>query len=264
MIIKRRQKPAPDEAYSAPGENPAGSPRHDQAQENGGDNADWLSLPDHLTGGEPVSAGRPDELQERRRERPNRRAEDRERRNEFRRVEDKVLISRAQEEAGRIRENAYQEGFQQGLDDAEAAMTALREELGKVFSARDEALHSVADDIAGLAMEVAERIIKTEVSCDESLILSLVHDTIQKSGARGGMGSQAVKSILVKVHPDDLALVKQDLKNNPPENLKAEILVMDDPTIARGSCVVETASGLVDASFTTQLEILKKLFGLST
>ena len=105
-----------------------------------------------------------------------------------------------------------------------------------------------------MAVEVAARVIKTEVSCDETLVLSLVRDTIQKAGRNS-------KSILIKLNPEDAPTVKKMLKDDPIPNLQAEVMVMDDPNVDQGSCVLETNSGLIDASFSTQLGILRQLLG---
>ena len=140
------------------------------------------------------------------------------------------------------------------MQKAEEHIGELRETIHGLLNAREEGLTSIADDIAPLAVEVAERIIKTEVACDPTLIMNLVHDTIIKAGRNN-------KTILVKVNPEDVSVVKSELKENPIPNLQAELIVMEEPTIEQGSCIVETNSGLVDASFSTQLEVLRKLFG---
>lgn len=186
---------------------------------------------------------------------PSRRLD--ERRRQYRRVEDKNLISRADEEAIAIRENAEREGYEEGLRQAESALNELRGILNTLINVREEAMEKLIDEIAPLAVEVAERIIKTEVKCDETLVLGLVRDTIQKVGRN-------TKSILVKVHPEDEALVKQNLREHPIPNLHAEIIVMDDENVDQGSCIVETSNGMIDASFSTSLEILKRLFGGGT
>lgn len=177
------------------------------------------------------------------------------RRRAYRRTEEKNLISNAYEEANAIRENAHQEGFEEGLRQAELALAELRDTLSALLSGRDEALLSIADEIAPLSIEVAERIIKTEVSCDETLVLALVKDTIQRAGRNA-------KSMIIKVNAMDVRVVKQDLKENPIPNSNAEMIVLEDPLVDPGSCIVETNSGLIDASFTTQLQLLRALFGL--
>ncbi len=196
---------------------------------------------------------------------PERRVSDRDndRRRGFRRVEDRELISKAHEEANAIREKAQQEGFSAGLDQASQVLDELREVIATHMQLREQALDSVVQEIAGLAMEVAARIIKTEVSCDDTLVLSIVRDTIQKSGQRTGHSSgRGVKSILVKVNPDDVSTVKAAIKSDSIPSMNAELIVMGEPTVDLGSCIIETDSGLIDASFTTQLDILYRIFGL--
>lgn len=185
---------------------------------------------------------------------PERRQDDRrnDRRRGYRRIEDKDLISKAHLEAVAIKEQAEEEGFEEGLAKAEATLEELRSHFAQLMSGREEALQSVAKDIGSLAVEVAARIIKTEVSCDESLVMGMVKDTIQKLGRNP-------KSVLVKVNPDDATNVRQFLKNDPIPNLNAEIIIMEDASVDMGSCVVETNSGLIDASFSTQLGILRRL-----
>jgi flagellar assembly protein FliH len=196
---------------------------------------------------------------------PERRAatRDSDRRRGFRRVEDRELISKAHEEANAIREKAQQEGFNAGLDEAAHVLDELKAVIATHMTLREQALESVVQEISGLAMEVAARVIKTEVSCDETLVLSIVRDTIQKSGQRSGHSSnRGVKSILVKVNPDDVAAVKAAVKADTIPSMNAELIVMGEPTVDLGSCIIETDSGLIDASFTTQLEILYRTFGL--
>jgi flagellar biosynthesis/type III secretory pathway protein FliH len=198
---------------------------------------------------------------------PERRAvsRDTDRRRGYRRIEDRELISKAHEEANAIREAAQREGFREGLAQAAKVIEELRQIITENMSLRETALESVTGDIAGLAVEVAARVIKTEVSCDDTLVMALVRETIRKSGQKSGQaGGRGMKSILIKVNPDDVATVKATLKDEPIPNLNAELIVMAEPTVDAGSCILETDSGLIDASFTTQLEILHQLFGSRT
>ncbi len=197
---------------------------------------------------EAIEAG---ELQERREREPDRRNE---RRRNYRRIEDRDLISKAHEEVNAITERAEQQGYEQGLERAEAVVQNLQVAITQLMNAREEGLLSVANEIGALAIEVAARIIKTEVSCDDSLVMALVRDTIQKAG-------RSSKTILIKVNPEDAAAVKKSLRDDPIPNTQAELIVMDEVTVDLGSCIIETNSGMVDASFATQLGILRQMFG---
>lgn len=229
MIIKRQK-------HSQDGSEESRLPREDR--ESAKPDLDWSE--------ETVQAGLV----------PERRSEERstDRRRGYRRIEDQTLVSKAHEEANAIREQAHEQGFQEGLRQASSVVEELRETIDRLLNAREEALLSVTGEISALAVEVAARVIKTEVSCDESLVMGLVRDTIQKAGRHN-------KSILIKVNPDDVATVKRLLKEDPIPNLDSELIVMDEPTVDAGSCIIETNSGLIDASFSTQLGILRQLFG---
>jgi flagellar biosynthesis/type III secretory pathway protein FliH len=238
MIIKRNRAGQAPARPKESGSSGAHSMKKEYFTKPEPSMADWSE--------ESIEAGLVDER------RLNTQASDR--RRGYRRIEEKNLISKAYEEANAILENAQREGFETGLQEAEAEIAKLRESIAELMNGREEALLSVADDIAALAVEVAQRVIKTEVSCDNSLVMSVVRDTIQKAGRNN-------KTILIKLHPDDTALVKKSLKDEPVPNLQAELIIMDDPTVDPGSCIIETNSGLIDASFSTQLGVLQQLFG---
>jgi flagellar assembly protein FliH len=184
-----------------------------------------------------------------------RRAEER-RKSGYRRVEDRQLISKAYEEANAIRENAYQEGFEQGMLQAAQAIDELRQAMVNLNQARQQALLSASDDLIPMALQIAEKILRTEVACDPHLVLALVEDTVMKAGRNQ-------KSIQIKVNPADGAVVKQWLKQSDAFSRDSEVVVVEEPAVDAGSCIIETGSGQIDASFSTQLQILRRLFGLS-
>lgn len=176
------------------------------------------------------------------------------RRRDYRRYADKDLITKAQQEAINIKEKARQEGFEQGVHQAQQEIQNFKNQIQELLVDRNDALSSVVDDIAPLAVAVAERIIKTEISCDDELVTYLVRDTLKKVNRK-------TKTVLIKVHAYDVSTIKKYIKANPIEGLDAEFLVMEDPDVEQGSCILETDSGLIDASLGTRLEILRKMFG---
>jgi flagellar biosynthesis/type III secretory pathway protein FliH len=177
------------------------------------------------------------------------------RRHGYRRIEDRDLIRTAYEEAKIIHEEARAKGFSQGIQDAQAEIQKLQGQLAELMRDKEDALLGIIDEITPLAIEVAQRIIKTEVSCDDTLVARMAREAIQRVG-------RGAKNIMLRVHPHDVDLVRSSLKDNPIPNLQAELLVMEDLEVDQGSCIVETNGGLIDASFRTQFELLKNVFGL--
>jgi flagellar assembly protein FliH len=186
------------------------------------------------------------------REREERRRGDR--RRGYRRVDDRNLISRAHEEANAIKERASREGFEYGLAQAKEELKKLGYAVAEFLNAKEQCMHASSGDIAFLAIKVAEKIIKTEVSCNETIVLSIVSDILKTIG-------KDETNIIIKTNPSDTELVKENLPNIfPYGNANAKIVVVNDESVEWGSCIVETNNGMIDARFSTQLKILKKAF----
>ncbi len=183
-------------------------------------------------------------------ERQERRRGDR--RRGYRRVDDRNIISRAHEEANSIRENAAKEGFEYGLNQANDEISQLQNAMGEFFRAKELAYADVSKDIVDIALKVAEKVIKIEAACDETIILRIIDDLVRQIGSNAS-------SITIKTHPESVELVEENIpKIFTGGNSNARIDVVSDNTIDAGSCIVITNNGIIDASFQTQLAVLKK------
>jgi flagellar assembly protein FliH len=186
---------------------------------------------------------------------PDRRQADDDRRNAFRREADHAQLQSAERAAVQIRESAHAEGFQAGLDAASLALEQVSERLLALLQAQDSALQAMADQLAPLAVQIAERLLKTEVTCDDTLINAYVREVLQKVG-------RDVKELIIRVEPEAVTFLKQAFKAEPWGDGTVHITVLGDETVDAGSCTVETSGGLVDATFTTQLALLKKAMNI--
>lgn len=183
-------------------------------------------------------------------ERQERRRGDR--RRGYRRIDDRNLISRAHEEASAIKDRAAKEGFEYGLAQANNEIIKLKDAIENLINAKEKAMQEAASDISFLAIKVAERIIKTEVACDETIVLNIISEVLKEIG-------KDETRIIIKTNPSNTQLVKQKIPDLfPYGNANAKIIVVDDKDIEWGSCIVETSSGMIDAKFSTQLQILTK------
>lgn len=173
------------------------------------------------------------------------------RRRGYRRIDDRNLVSRAQEEAEQIKQNAYQDGYNVGLQQAQADMEGFRNCLGAFLSSEDRVFSEVAPNILAIAMDIAKKIIKTEVQSDPQILLNTVMDVLRTL-------SKNEPKITITVNPIQVQYVKDTL----PDELKlmgmeAKLVVLPDENIMEGGCIVQTANGLVDASIESQLEIVQ-------
>ncbi len=183
------------------------------------------------------------------REREERRRGDR--RRGYRRIDDRNLISRAQEEANAIKESSSKDGFEYGVSLSIQEIKKLNSAINELLKAKETVMQNSIPDIAVLAVKSAEKIIKKELQLDESVILNIVSEVINSL-------SKDETEITVRTNPNDVELVRQALPEIYPYNESTKIIVTPDEEVDWGSCIVETKNGIVDARFSTQLQILQK------
>ena len=174
------------------------------------------------------------------------------RRRGYRRIDDRNLVSRAQEEALSIKDNAAREGYQEGLRAAQEEVQVIKESLAEFFQYKDKMLAEVSKDVMDIALEIAQKIIKKESDTDKSILLNLIVDIFNNNISKEN-------KITLKVGSDDIEFLKQNAQEivNLTQT-DAKINIIHDPNILGGGVIVETTNGIVDASFKTQFELLKE------
>lgn len=174
------------------------------------------------------------------------------RRRGYRRIDDRNLISRAQEEAIQIKDAAYQEGYNQGLEKAKADLVALKSNIGAFMSAEKKVFDAIAPDIIEISLDIARKIIKHEVQVDPQIVIDTVMDILKNI-------PKNEPKITIKVNTTQAQYVKENL----PEQLtllgvESKLSIVADDNITEGSCVVQTNNGVVDASIDAQIDIIQK------
>lgn len=178
------------------------------------------------------------------------------RRQGYRRIEDRELISRAQQEADMIRDMAREEGYAEGLAQAQQTIDELGVLLQRLQGAEQKALLNAAEQLVPLAVTIAEKVIRTEVRMDPGLTVQLARDLIQQVDVNQ-------RQILFKVHPSEAALLREQMTQDSSWQFNdRQILVMEDPNVEPGGCILETPSGLIDGTLATQLAVVRRLLGL--
>lgn len=179
-----------------------------------------------------------------------------ERRRGFRRIDERALVSRAQEEARTIREVAAKEGYKNGLLEAENEISMLKDTLSQIVSARKEAYEEMSGHILEIALEVAKKIIKKEVSLSNDVLKSVLAEVFNELGSNE-------EKITVKVNPEDVEFAKASIPEILADSpIDAKIIVTPDELVEKGSCTVVASNGVIDANFTTQLSIIQNAFGI--
>ena len=174
------------------------------------------------------------------------------RRRGYRRIDDRNLVSRAQEEAENIKKSAFDEGYSYGLKKADADIEKFRSNVAKFMGATKEVFEYIAPDILELSIEIAKKIIKKELQSDPQVLIETIVDVLRTI-------SKNEPKINIRVRPQNAQFIKDTLPTVTYQyGIEAKINIIADPSIEEGGCVFQTNNGIVDASIDTQIEIIKK------
>ena len=179
-----------------------------------------------------------------------------ERRRGFRRIDERALVSRAQEEAQSIREIAAKEGYNSGLMEAKSEIDMLKASLENFVGAKKEIYEEISSHILEIALEVAKKIIKKEVETSGEVLKSVMSEVLSEL-------SENDEKVTIKVNPEDVEFARASIPEILAENsIDAKIIVSGDELVEKGSCTVTATNGVIDANFSTQLAIIQNAFGI--
>ncbi len=172
------------------------------------------------------------------------------RRRGFRRVDDRNLISRAREEAQAIKDAAAKEGYEQGISQANADLMQVRNAISAFMGAENAVFEQVAPHLLEIAIDIAKKIIKQEITQSPDVLLKNVEEILK------GLSKEETK-ITIKANPAQVALIKQEMPETCANlGIDAKIHVIPDNAIYEGGCVITTTNGIIDATIDTQLAII--------
>lgn len=166
------------------------------------------------------------------------------------RAEAEATLVRAAAQAGEVREQARREGFAAGRETAraevDAALAAVAELADDLNGYRNALAEQAAQEAMVLAVEIAAKLLRAEVTAAPERVVDVLRGAIRRASDRS--------RLVARVHPDDLAVCR-DAALPIMERMGGigAFEVVDDPRIGRGSCVLETGTGDVDATFESQL-----------
>jgi flagellar assembly protein FliH len=172
-----------------------------------------------------------------------------------------VILEEAYRDSKKILENARNEGFQKGLREGhQMGFQQYQELLDEARALKQQMLeekklsaHALEKDIVRLVIESVRKVIKHEISESHEIMLNLVREGINKC--------TFTESLIVRVSEMDYDLISA-YKNRVymmTEGIE-DIEIKTDAALSSGSVIIETASGRVDSSVGTQMEIVENLF----
>ena len=167
------------------------------------------------------------------------------------------------EELEAIREQARKEGYDEGheaghADAIEAGKLATAEELQHVRALADtfstalqDADQLIANEVLDLALQLAKGMLKNALQVKPELILPIVRDAIEYLPV-------LQQPALLVLHPDDAAMVRTGIGE---ELDKGGWRVVEDASVGRGGCKVDTATNQIDATAAARWQRLSHALG---
>lgn len=166
-------------------------------------------------------------------------------------TEKETIIGDAMVEADKIRDDAftmgYNEGFEKTKEELLGCTEKLNDSLKQVTLNHEESLNQIKNEIEKISLAVAEKILQKQLEVDDLAMLNLIEELIsenkQASFIKVEISEQMehlidhIQTLFVKKYPQ-LSVSK----SNKP----------------KGTCIVDTPDGVIDASIQTQLENIRK------
>ncbi len=186
------------------------------------------------------------------------------------------IVSRAESKAAEIVElanskmeeqlkNGYSDGFKKGQEEgfkegnleAQRLTDRLHTIIERVMDKRQEILSETEQQVVDLVLLMTRKIVKVITENQRNIVVSNVVQALRKVKGRG--------DVTIRVNLNDVAMTSQHVKDflSSAENVK-NIAVVEDSSVDRGGCVIETDFGSVDARIVSQLnEIEQRILEVS-
>lgn len=134
-------------------------------------------------------------------------------------------------------------GDAQAIEDLRAeARAELAVAIAGVERARMAVLADAEATIGALAIAVAERILGEALDVQPERVRTVVSEALERV--------RRAKHVRVRVHPSDAAQL-----------VDLEVEIVEDASVTRGGCVVESELGEVDARLEVRLDALARAIG---
>ncbi len=159
-------------------------------------------------------------------------------------------LSASPEGVSATRDEAYEEGWRLGYksgyeEGKELAWSEMRAMVGALETvrrglenSRSGLLRELEKEISMLALEIAEKLALQELTNNQDAVANLVRRVIDRATEK--------RSLRVRLSPADYRVLQERRKELMANMVDVGRLdLVEDGTLGRGDCVVETASGMI-------------------
>jgi len=177
-------------------------------------------------------------------------------------------LDEAHKEAERIRKQAHEKGYAEGLEKAardseqrikqeaetlaSQSLATIHDALKQLHETYDRWMQEYCDSLSAIAISAAEKVIKRKLEQDASLLVSWADEAVRST--------RSATRLTLAVHPETLANLGHsfdELLASP--DLPEQTMVEPDESVAIDSVVVRQPGGEIRAGLEDQLDQLREL-----
>lgn len=168
--------------------------------------------------------------------------------------EREIVLDKANKEASDIRMRAQQEGLNKGTteraSEIEKLICRIDDTLNRMRAEIDSRLNGYEKSLTMLTADIASKVLNEKIEQNDLALVGLVRSAIEEYKNSEWISvtlSDSLKGSLTEIE----RILKQDVVNG-----RLDVVSKEAP---KGTCIVETSDGIVDASVGVQIENLKDM-----
>ena len=168
------------------------------------------------------------------------------------------IQAKSEIEKDEIKRNSYEEGLKEGkkdgYDSGKEEVNRLIDRSHKILEAvlnrREQILNETEEQIIQLVLLMTRKVVKVMSENQKSVVMANVLSALKKVKARG--------DVTIRVNLEDVKLTTEHIKDfiEQVESVSG-ITVVEDSSVEKGGCIVETDFGAIDARISSQLSELE-------
>jgi flagellar assembly protein FliH len=165
----------------------------------------------------------------------------------------------------RVEKEAYAKGFEegreQGYQEGRGELERLTDNLQRIITTaidrRNQIIEEAETQVINLVLLIAKKVIKVISENQKNVVINNVVQALRKLKSRG--------DVVIRVNLADLELTSAHVSDflKIVENVKS-VTVLEDSSVDKGGCIIETDFGQIDARISSQLnEIEERILELA-
>ncbi len=153
-------------------------------------------------------------------------------------------------------DEAFQQGYQAGLNKGEQLMRDKAQTLEAVIGALARPLNAVDEEIerelADLCIAMMKQLLRRELSIDPGQVVAVVKEALNAL-------PMSARKIQIRLHPEDVKLVSGALALSDEDQAWQ---LVEDPVISRGGCKVVTENSQIHSTVEARVaQVITQVFG---